>query len=90
MTIGAKNSVVGVEDTTALHIGSFVAVNVAEYPPPCIGRVLELNSDGTVVVGWIKGGYHKVWSDWMVPDAKDNRKKGAMERQLRKKLHYSV
>ena len=52
-----------------------MAVHVEDYPPPCIGRVISLYSDGTIVVGWLKGAYNKVWSEWMVQDATDCRRK---------------
>ena len=93
VSIGTRNCVVGVEDTTSLCAGSLVAVNVADYPPPCIGRVLSLNGDGTIVVGWLKGGYNKVWSDWMVLDGTRCRRLqtgGALERHLTKELYYLV
>ena len=75
VSIGTKECVVGVEDTSSIRIGSLVAVHVADYPPPCIGKVESINNDSTIVVGWLKGGYHKVWSEWMVPDERDQRKK---------------
>ena len=65
----------GVEDTTSISIGSLVAVRVADYPPPCIGRVDSLNPDGTIVVAWLKGGYNKAWHEWMILDPTNTRKK---------------
>ena len=77
--------------STSLCAGSLVAVHVVDYPPPYIGRVLSLNGDGTIVVGWPKGS--RVWSDWMVPDGTRCHRlqtESAMERHLTKELHYLV
>ena len=74
MSIGAKQCIVSVEDTSSLKIGCLVAVNVADCPPPCIGKVVDTDGNNVTVV-WLKGSYNKAWSEWIIQDKNDLRKK---------------
>ena len=74
VTIGRQCNNVTVEDTQSLQVGSLVAVNVENFPPPCIGVVQTLRNE-EVEVQWLQGAYDKPWQTCLVEAPQDRRKK---------------
>ena len=74
VTIGKQCNNVTVEDTQSLQVGSLAAVNVENFPPPCIGVVQTLG-DKEIEVQWLQGAYDKPWQPCLVEAPQDRRKK---------------